>query len=136
MYKRQAQNPDVFFQAREACNGYYDAAPGIVQQVMDQFAIRTGRAYHLFDYHGAPQATRVIVIMGSGGETVVRTVDALNARGANVGVLRVRLYRPFDANALMAALPASVTDIAVLDRTKEPGAVSYTHLTLPTSDLV
>ena len=117
-----AQNPDVFFQAREACNGYYDAAPGIVQQVMDQFAIRTGRAYHLFDYHGAPQATRVIVIMGSGGETVVRTVDALNARGANVGVLRVRLYRPFDANALMAALPASVTQIAVLDRTKEPGA--------------
>ena len=117
-----AQNPDVFFQAREACNSFYDVAPAIVQDVMDQFALRTGRAYHLFDYHGDPQATRVIVIMGSGGETVVRTIDALNARGARLGVLRVRLYRPFDANALLAALPPTVTDIAVLDRTKEPGA--------------
>jgi pyruvate-ferredoxin/flavodoxin oxidoreductase len=117
-----AQNPDVFFQAREAANPYYIAAAGIVQSVMDRFAALTGRAYHLFDYYGAADAERVIIVMGSGAEAVEETVDALNRCGEKVGLLKVRLYRPFDATAFLKALPATVKSIAVLDRTKEPGA--------------
>ena len=117
-----AQNPDVFFQGRETVNPFYLATPGIVQDAMDQFAQLTGRAYHLFDYYGTPNAERVIVIMGSGAETVRETVEALCARGENVGVVVVRLYRPFDSAAFLGALPQSVKSVAVLDRTKEPGA--------------
>jgi pyruvate-ferredoxin/flavodoxin oxidoreductase len=118
-----AQNPDVFFQAREACNIHYLAAPHTVLSVMRQFESLTGRAYHLFDYVGDPEATRVIVMMGSGAETAHETVDYLRARGEKVGVLKVRLYRPFAADQLIAALPRTVQRIAVLDRTKEPGAL-------------
>jgi len=118
-----AQNPDVFFQAREACNRWHDATPGIVQQAMDELAARTGRGYRLFDYAGHPQAERVIVAMGSGAEVAHEAVDWLNARGHRVGVLKVRLYRPFDLQAFTSALPKSVRRLAVLDRTKEPGAV-------------
>jgi len=117
-----AQNPDVFFQARESVNPYYFAVPGIVQKVMDRFASIVGRQYHLFDYVGAPDAERVVVLMGSGAEAAHETVDYLVAQGEKVGVVKVRLYRPFDAAALVAALPATVKSIAVLDRTKEPGA--------------
>jgi pyruvate-ferredoxin/flavodoxin oxidoreductase len=118
-----AQNPDVFFQAREACNPYYDRAPGIVQEVMNQFAGITGRQYRLFDYSGHPQAARVLIIMGSGGETAQQTSEWLNQHGEKTGVLRVRLYRPFSVEAFAAALPSTTRRIAVLDRTKEPGAV-------------
>jgi len=117
-----AQNPDVFFQAREACNPFYLAAPGIVQKAMDKFASIAGRQYHLFDYVGAPDADRVIVIMGSGAEATQETVEYLNDRGEKVGLLKVRLFRPFSGRDLMAALPPTVRTIAVLDRTKEPGA--------------
>jgi len=117
-----AQNPDVYFQGRETVNPFYDACPQAVQQAMDKFAKLTGRQYHLFDYHGAPDATRVIVLMGSGCEAVHETVDYLNARGEKLGVLKVRLYRPFNARCFLEALPASVKSLAVLDRTKEPGA--------------
>ena len=117
-----AQNPDVYFQARETVNRFYDACPGIVQQAMDDFAELTGRHYHLFDYHGAKDAERVIVLMGSGCEAAHETVDYLNANGEKVGVLKVRLFRPFDVDAFVEALPASVKSIAVLDRTKEPGS--------------
>ncbi|MBI3910633.1 MAG: pyruvate:ferredoxin (flavodoxin) oxidoreductase [Armatimonadetes bacterium] len=118
-----AQNPDTFFQAREACNPFYLACPEIVQEVMDRFAGRTGRQYHLFDYEGHPEAERVVVLMGSGAETVHETVDWLVGRGEKVGVLKVRLYRPFSVPDFVAVLPASVRALAVLDRTKEPGAV-------------
>jgi pyruvate-ferredoxin/flavodoxin oxidoreductase len=118
-----AQNPDVFFQAREACNPFHAAVPGIVQKVMDRFAQQTGRAYHLFDYYGAADAERVIVIMGSGAEAAEEAVDLLNRQGEKIGILKVRLYRPFDASAFLAALPATVKSIAVLDRTKEPGSL-------------
>ncbi len=118
-----AQNPDVFFQAREAANGFYDAVPGVVQELFDSFAVRTGRAYKLFDYEGAPDADRVVVVMGSGAETVAETSAWLNAKGEKTGVLKIRLYRPLDAKALLAALPKTVRKIAVLDRTKEPGAL-------------
>ncbi len=118
-----AQNPDTYFQAREACNGFYDACSRIVQAEMDAFSKRTGRAYALFEYEGDLQAERVIVMMGSGAETVAETVSFLRAQGQRVGVLTVRLYRPFDVNAFAAALPASAKALAVLDRTKEPGAV-------------
>jgi pyruvate-ferredoxin/flavodoxin oxidoreductase len=117
-----AQNPDVFFQAREACNPFHEAVPGIVQSVMDRFAKLTGRAYHLFDYYGAEDAERVIVLMGSGAEAAEEAVDALNRKGEKLGLLKVRLYRPFDARAFLAALPATVKSIAVLDRCKEPGS--------------
>ena len=117
-----AQNPDAFFQCREAQNPWYEAFPGIVQQTMDHFAALTGRQYRLFDYVGAPDAERVIVLMGSGAETVQETVDDLVASGEKVGLLKVRLYRPWAPAALLAALPASVRRIAVLDRTKEAGA--------------
>ena len=117
-----AQNPDAFFQCREAQNPWYEAFPGIVQQTMDHFAALTGRQYRLFDYVGTPDAERVIVLMGSGAETVQETVDDLVASGEKVGLLKVRLYRPWAPAALLAALPASVRRIAVLDRTKEAGA--------------
>ncbi len=117
-----SQNPDVFFQAREAQNPWFDAFPAVVQQAMDEFAALTGRHYHLFDYVGAPDAERVIVIMGSGADTVEETVAHLTARGEKVGLLKVRLYRPLSAAALLAALPQSVRSLAVLDRCKEPGA--------------
>jgi pyruvate-ferredoxin/flavodoxin oxidoreductase len=118
-----AQNPDVFFQAREAANPHYDAAPAIVQREMDRFAELTGRCYRLFEYRGAPDAERVVVLMGSGVGAVEEALDHLLARGEKVGLLKVRLYRPFDGRALVACLPRSVAGIAVLDRTKEPGAV-------------
>ena len=118
-----AQNPDAFFQAREAANSFYDATPGIVTEVMDELAASTGRRYGLVDYHGAPDADRVLVIMGSAAGAAQETADALNAAGEKVGVLVVRLFQPFPVDALFASLPASVKAIAVLDRTKEPGAV-------------
>jgi pyruvate-ferredoxin/flavodoxin oxidoreductase len=118
-----AQNPDVYFQAREAVNSFYLATPTIVQNVMDKFAGLVGRQYHLFDYVGAPDAERVIVMMGSGAEVAHETVEAMTAAGEKVGVLKVRLYRPFSKEALIAALPATAQAIAVLDRTKEPGAL-------------
>jgi len=117
-----AQNPDVFFQSREAANTYYDAVPGIVADVFEEFAARTGRRYTAFDYHGAPDAERVLVIMGSGAVAAREAVDALVARGEPVGLLTVRLYRPFDAAGFVATLPASARSLVVLDRTKEPGA--------------
>ena len=116
-----AQNPDVYFQGRETVNKYYEAAPKIVQQVMDRFAKLSGRQYKLFDYYGAPDAEHVIVLMGSGAEAVEETVDALPGR--KIGVVKVRLYRPFDAKAMAAALPKTVKAVTVLDRTKEPGSV-------------
>ena len=118
-----AQNPDVFFQAREACNPYYDRVSATVQGIFDDFAARTGRTYRLFDYEGHPEAEQVIIIMGSGGETAAETAAWLNAHGCRTGVVRVRLYRPFNASALLAAIPPTVKGIAVLDRTKEPGAL-------------
>ena len=117
-----SQNPDVFFQSRERANPFYDAFPSVMQDAMDRFGALTDRHYRLFEYVGAMHATRVIVLMGSGAETVHETVEHLLARGAEVGVLKVRLYRPFAAAALLAALPASASAIAVLDRCKEPGA--------------
>ena len=117
-----AQNPDVFFQAREACNPFYIATPTIVQDAMDRFAARTGRAYHLCDYTGATDAERVIVLMGSGAGAVEETVAALNKRGEKVGVLKLRLFRPFPMEAFITALPNTVRAISVLDRTKEPGS--------------
>ena len=117
-----AQNPDVFFQNREAVNPFYLATPAIVQGAMDRFAALTGRAHSLFEYHGAPDAESVMVIMGSGAETVAATVDALG-NAANVGVLTVKLYRPFSVEHFLAALPPTVRSVAVLDRTKEPGAI-------------
>ena len=118
-----AQNPDTFFQAREASNPFYDACPGVVRDVMAQFNARTGRSYRLFDYAGHPQAERVVVIMGSGAETMRGTADALIANGGRVGVLTVRLYRPFSIADFIAALPPTTRSIAVLDRTKEPGSL-------------
>ncbi len=117
-----AQNPDVYFQARESANPFYLATPGIVQKLMDKFAGIVGRQYHLFDYYGAPDAERVIVIMGSGAEAVHETVDWLLAHGEKVGLLKVRLFRPFSVEHFVKALPATTRAIAVLDRTKEPGA--------------
>ncbi len=117
-----SQNPDVFFQAREAQNPLFDAFPAVVQQAMDRFAELTGRRYRLFDYVGAPDAERVIVLMGSGAETVAETIEHLARRGEKVGLLKVRLFRPFAPAALLAALPASARAIAALDRCKEPGA--------------
>lgn len=117
-----SQNPDVYFQARERVNPWYERFPGIVQDVMARFAAQTGRAYHLFDYVGAPDAERVLVLMGSGAETVHETVEYLQRQGERVGLVKVRLFRPFLPQALIDALPASVRKLAVLDRTKEPGA--------------
>jgi pyruvate-ferredoxin/flavodoxin oxidoreductase len=117
-----AQNPDIYFQSREAANPYYNTTPAIVQRIMDEFGEITGRYYQIYEYHGAEDAQRVIILMGSGCETVHETVDYLNASGEKVGVLKVRLYRPFDVERFMAVLPKSVEAIAVLDRTKEPGS--------------
>lgn len=118
-----SQNPDVYFQGREAANRYYEACPGIVQKAMDKFAGLTGRAYKLFEYTGAEDAESLIIIMGSGGETVHETVEHLMAKGEKTGVLKVRLYRPFDTKAFISAIPSTVRSIAVLDRTKEPGCL-------------
>ncbi len=117
-----AQNPDVFFQTRETVNPFYAECPGFVQQAMDKFAAVTGRSYHLFDYFGAPDAERVIVLMGSGAETAAETANFLNNQGEKVGVLSVHLYRPFSINHFVEALPKTVKTLVVLDRTKEPGA--------------
>ena len=117
-----SQNPDVYFQARETVNPYYQAMPDIVQKVMDEFGALTGRNFHLFDYIGAVDAERIIIMMGSGAETTEETGHYLNKTGAKTGLIKVRLYRPFDAEALIAAIPATTRSIAVLDRTKEPGA--------------
>ncbi|MCA9867759.1 MAG: pyruvate:ferredoxin (flavodoxin) oxidoreductase [Anaerolineales bacterium] len=117
-----AQNPDVYFQARETVNPFYKACPGLVQQTMDELAELTGRHYHLFDYVGAADAERVIVMMGSGAEAAEEAVKYLNERGEKIGLLKVRLYRPFATEAFVQALPATTRSIAVLDRTKEPGA--------------
>ena len=117
-----AQNPDVFFQSREAVNPFYLDGPAHVQAAMDRFAALTGRRYHLFDYEGAPDAERVVIVMGSAAETLAETAAFLNARGERVGLLKVRLFRPFSAHHLVHALPPTVRHIAVLDRTKEPGA--------------
>ncbi len=117
-----AQNPDIFFQAREACNPYYDKAPGIVQKAMDKFAKVVGRKYRLFDYVGAPDAEHVIVLMGSGAEVTHETAEFLISQGQKVGLLKVRLYRPFSVKHFAEALPKSVKVIAALDRTKEPGS--------------
>lgn len=117
-----AQNPDVFFQSRERINAYYDRTPEIVEQAMDQLAERTGRRYKLFDYVGDPNAERVIVAMGSGAETIAQTADWLVNNGEKVGLIKVHLYRPFSVQHFLKALPASAKTVAVLDRTKEPGA--------------
>jgi len=122
MMKVGAENPDVYFQGRETVNKYYEATPAIVQEYMDKVAKVTGRQYHLFDYFGSPQADRVIIMMGSGGETAEETINYLNKQGYKVGLVKVRLFRPFDSAALRSVIPASVKKIAVLDRTKEPGA--------------
>ncbi len=118
-----AQNPDIFFQAREACNQYYDAMPAIVQEYMDKVNAKIGTDYKLFNYYGAADAEYVIIAMGSVCDTIEETIDYLMAAGEKVGVVKVRLYRPFCAEALVAAIPESVKQITVLDRTKEPGAL-------------
>ena len=118
-----AQNPDIFFQAREACNPYYDAFPGIVEEYMNKVNEKIGTNYKLFNYHGAPDAEHVIIAMGSVCETIDETVEYLNAAGRKVGVVKVRLYRPFSAQHLIDAIPDTVKQISVLDRTKEPGAL-------------
>jgi pyruvate-ferredoxin/flavodoxin oxidoreductase len=118
-----AQNPDVFFQAREAASPFHADVPATVQRTMDRFAELTGRSYHLFDYHGSPEPDRVIVLMGSGNGAVDETVDELVRAGDDIGVINVRLFRPFSAEAFLAALPPTARSVAVLDRTKEPGAV-------------
>jgi pyruvate-ferredoxin/flavodoxin oxidoreductase len=117
-----AQNPDVFFQAREAANGYHDAVPGIVEDAFAALEVRTGRRYGLVDYEGAPDADRVIVMMGSGSGAAGETVAKLVAEGEKVGLATIRLFRPFPIEALLAALPDTARSIAVLDRCKEPGS--------------
>jgi pyruvate-ferredoxin/flavodoxin oxidoreductase len=123
MISGTSQNPDVYFQGRETVNKYYNATPAIVQQTMDKFAKIVGRQYHLFDYIGAKDAEKVIVIMGSGAETVHETVESLSGAGLKLGVVKVRLYRPFSGKDFVETLPVTVKKIAVLDRTKEPGCV-------------
>jgi pyruvate-ferredoxin/flavodoxin oxidoreductase len=118
-----AQNPDVYFQGRETVNNFYSVTPEIVQKAMNKFAGIVGRQYKLFDYYGAPDAEKVIVIMGSAAETVESTIDALNSKGEKLGLLKVRLFRPFSVDAFAETLPSTVRAVAVLDRTKEPGAI-------------
>lgn len=118
-----AQNPDVYFQGRETVNNYYDKVPAIIQKYMDLLAKKIGRQYHLFDYFGAPDAEKIIIQMGSGADTAEETVNYLNNKGEKVGLVKVRLFRPFSIDALSKAIPQSVKKIAVLDRTKEPGAI-------------
>jgi len=122
MMRGTAQNPDVYFTGRETVNKYYTAIPGIIQETMNKFAGLTGRQYHLFDYYGDPEAEDIVVMMGSGSETVAATAEHLISKGKKVGLLVVRLYRPFDCKAMVNAMPATVQRITVLDRTKEPGA--------------
>ena len=122
-HKGSAQNPDIFFQAREACNPYYNALPAIVQEYMDKVNAKIGTDYKLFNYYGAADAEHIIVSMGSVNDTIEETIDYLTAQGKKVGVVKVRLYRPFCAQALIDAIPDSVKTITVLDRTKEPGAM-------------
>ena len=117
-----AQNPDIFFQAREACNPFYDKLPDIVQMYMDKVNEKIGTNYKLFNYYGAPDAESIIIAMGSVNDTIEETIDYLNARGGKYGVVKVRLYRPFSAKALIDAIPDTVKVINVLDRTKEPGS--------------
>lgn len=121
--KGTAQNPDVYFTGRETVNKYYNAVPAIIQETMDKFAKLTGRQYHLFDYYGSPEAKDVIVMMGSGCETTASTIDYMVAQGDKVGLVIVRLYRPFDGTAMVNALPSTVERITVLDRSKEPGSI-------------
>ncbi len=123
MMSGTAQNPDVYFQGRETVNKFYMSVPGIVQETMNKLAGVVGRQYHLFDYYGAPDADKVIIIMCSGGETVHETVDYLNSQGQKVGVVKVRLFRPFSVEHFIKALPSTVKKIAVMDRTKEPGSI-------------
>src|SRR6185369_12205197 len=118
-----AQNPDVYFQGRESVNPYYPKTVGIVEEEMNKFAKLTGRKYKLVDYVGAKDAERVVVVMGSGAEVVQETVENLVKKGEKVGVIKIRLYRPFPLEAFIKALPNTVKKIAVLDRTKEPGAL-------------
>ena len=118
-----AQNGDIYFQNREAANKYYNAVPAIVEEEMKKVSELTGRPYHLFDYYGDPNATEIMVIMGSGAEAAEETIDYMNARGAKVGMVKVHLYRPFCVEKFAEAIPASVKKIAVLDRTKEPGSL-------------
>ena len=118
-----AQNPDVFFQGREAANIYYDKVEGIVQEEMDKFAKISGRQYHVVDYVGAEDAENVVVVMGSGAETVEEAIEYLNAHGAKLGVLKVHLYRPFPTESFLKALPKTVKTVSVLDRTKESGSL-------------
>jgi len=134
-----SQNPDVYFQGREVVNNFYLESITTCQQVMDQFAKLTGRQYHLFDYFGAPDADRVVIIMGSGAEATHETVDYLVAKGEKVGLIKVRVYRPFSVDALAKAIPSSVKAISVLDRTKEPGSVGeplYTDLQAALEEMV
>jgi pyruvate-ferredoxin/flavodoxin oxidoreductase len=131
-----AQNPDTFFQAREAANPFHDACPSIVADTMDQFAALTGRRYRLFDYVGHPEAERVVVMMGSGAECTHEVVDHLVARSEKVGLVKVRLYRPFSMHGFVQALPATVRSVAVLDRTKEPGSTGEPLLLDVTAALV
>ena len=121
--KGTAQNPDIYFQAREAANPFYDQVPDIVENYMAEITKLTNREYHPFNYYGAPDAERVIVAMGSVCETIEETVDYLLAQGEKVGIIKVHLYRPFSAKYFFRALPETVKKIAVLDRTKEPGAM-------------
>jgi pyruvate-ferredoxin/flavodoxin oxidoreductase len=123
MVKVGAQNPDVFFQGRETSNKYYNMAPQIVQQYMDELAKVIGRQYHLFDYVGLPDAEKLIIAMGSGVETIEETINYLNARGEKLGLIKVRLYRPFSVKAFIDVIPETIKKIAVLDRSKEPGAI-------------
>jgi pyruvate-ferredoxin/flavodoxin oxidoreductase len=121
--KGTAQNPDIFFQAREACNKYYDAIPGIVEDYMNQVNAKIGTNYKLFNYYGAEDAEQVIIAMGSVNDTIEETIDYLNAQGQKLGLVKVRLYRPFRADKLVEAIPSTVKKITVLDRTKEPGSL-------------
>lgn len=121
--KVAAQNPDVYFQGRETCNKYYDALPEIVQEYMDKLAAKIGRQYHLFDYAGAPDAEKVIIAIGSACDTIEQTINYLNAKGEKLGLIKVRLYRPFSAKAFLSCLPKTAKKVIVLDRTKEPGAL-------------
>jgi len=121
--KGTSQNPDVFFQSRETVNKFYNTTPAVVQEYMDKFAAVVGRKYHLFDYIGHPEAENIVIIMGTGSEVVHETVEQLVKQGKKVGMIKVRLYRPFSMEALANAIPGTVKKIAVLDRTKEPGSV-------------
>src|SRR5665647_402413 len=118
-----AQNPDIYFQAREACNPFYDKVPGVVAAYMEKISAETGRDYHLFDYYGAPDAENIIVAMGSVTDTIEETIDYLSAQGEKIGLIKVRLFRPFASEYLFKVLPETVKKIAVLDRTKEPGSL-------------